>query len=159
MYQSYPSSRPSGQPTSIAVHDQDNGPSHPRNTGDQVFSGGVAESMMRTVVANGEDALNLLFEAAQTRTDVVSHHGSLETDAAGPIVASPVGVNTTSPAQSTPFSQPAMSTNLSAEAIDCWRAYRFTKMGWFSAEEAITYIDLCDKPLLSSFFLSSFLKS
>lgn len=109
--------------------------------------------MMRTVVSNGEDALNLLFEAAQTRTDVSSHHGSLETDAVGPNNASPAGVNTTSPAQSTPFSQPAMSTNLSAEAIDCWRAYRFTKMGWFSAEEAITYIDLYTSPFPYCFLL------
>jgi hypothetical protein len=112
------------------------------NVGEQVFAGGVTESMMRTVVSNGEDALNLLFEAAHQRTDAASNHGSLETDIAGPNGASTISANTASPALSTPFSQPAMSTNLSTEALDCWKAYRFTKMGWFSSEEAITYVDL-----------------
>lgn len=119
----------------------------------QVFPSNISDSMMRTVVSNGKDALNLLFEAARHDRDDIANQGAQSTEPAGASGPSPnqdplqgAAATPTSPAHSTLYgahpSPCVMSTNLSTELIETWKAYRFVRMGWFSAEEAITYVDL-----------------
>lgn len=35
-----------------------------------------------------------------------------------------------------------MSTNISTDVLETWKAYRFVTTGWLSAQEAVTYVDL-----------------
>ena len=109
----------------------------------------LEDSVMRTVVSRGNEALDILFEAAahQERTS-------------------------TSNAQSGPLPHPHTSSYVSAASdavtlssasavtLELWAACRFVTQGWFSAQEAITYIDLFFKhmcplsPIISDFYES-----
>lgn len=124
---------------------------------DHVFPNNISDTMMRTVVSNGEDALNLLFEAARhDRNDAAAanhnqragsnEHGE-DASELSPMQDALAGIAaSTSPAHSTLYgahvNSYAMSTNLSDDLLSTWKAYRFVRMGWFSPEEAITYVDL-----------------
>lgn len=33
-------------------------------------------------------------------------------------------------------------SNPSQDILECWKPHRFVRQGWFSAREAVTYIDL-----------------
>ncbi|KAI9147335.1 Transcriptional activator ARO80 [Paramyrothecium foliicola] len=147
------SHRPFEQSRTNSLREEDNAAELTDNNAGQIRVGGIADSMLRTVVASGKDAMNLLFEAAQHRADIASNNDSLGTDMIGPDGTSTVGGLNASPMEySTPLTQPVMSSNLSADVIECWKAYRFTKMGWFSAEEAITLTLLTNRALSCSFF-------
>jgi|TARA_R110002003_G_scaffold214_46_gene16402 hypothetical protein len=113
---------------------------------------------MRTVVSSGSDALNLLFEAAHHRDaiDNAEQTGSqaYETPRSGP--SGYEGV------PSSPFhtfrAQPVQMSTPSPETLKVWTACRFVQMGWFSAHEAVTYVDLFFKncsplsPILGEFY-------
>lgn len=118
----------------------------------------ISNSMVRTAVSNGNEAMNLLFEAAQ--------HGVDETIANQSIASTePMRLSTTSPVQNPPSTaNPTISSAMdndgvgasfpstadasatqqsdTAAAIGAWNAYRFVRMGWVSAEEAMMYVDL-----------------
>ncbi|KAF2025291.1 hypothetical protein EK21DRAFT_76767 [Setomelanomma holmii] len=118
----------------------------------------LAHSVMRTVVSSGSDALNLLFEAANHRDaiDNAEQTGSqaYETPRSGPIGYEGV--------PSSPFhtfrAQPVQMSTPSPETLKIWTACRFVQMGWFSAHEAVTYVDLFFKncsplsPILGEFY-------
>jgi hypothetical protein len=74
--------------------------------------------MMTAVVSHGNDAINLLFEAAQREES--------ETSPTSPVLAKD------------PNSLPELSVELS----DIWNAYRFVRMGWLSAVETVWLIDM-----------------
>lgn len=89
--------------------------------------GDLADTVARTLVSSGNDALQLLFRAAEQR------------DAESPILSGP--------RSHVPYHSPEESiwrprTQPSAEVLRVWNAFRFTKMGWFTAEEAVVYVDL-----------------
>ena len=107
--------------------------------------------MMRTVVASGNDALNILFEAATAQ----NQDDTPPTDASPPEGGSRSGHPSTkeratprtyaSPAtfESVPRAiPPADISDASQETLNVWDACRFVKMGWFTAREAVTFIDL-----------------
>ena len=123
----------------------ENGVRHRRQ---QSASSNLGSSMMRTVVASGNDALNILFEAAvahrpgnniaehpvqsedtlssrsqTTREDneAFSYRGHPKTSARG---------------------RPVQISHASKEILDVWEACRFVKMGWFTSREAVTLTDL-----------------
>ncbi|KAF2268918.1 hypothetical protein CC78DRAFT_558083 [Lojkania enalia] len=117
----------------------------------------LQNSVMRTVVSSGSDALNLLFEAAHHRDaidaqdNVTSASQPYETPQSGPSIPNP----------SSPFTfraQPVQMSQPSPETLKIWTSCRFVQMGWFSAHEAITYVDLFFKncsplsPILSDFY-------
>lgn len=100
--------------------------------------------MIRTAVSNGNDALNLLFEAAHHESHTAGSQ-SLAANVDDSTVTSSLGGETlrnatdrSSPNRSNPYAISELPTDL----IETWNAYRFVKMGWFSAEEAVTYVDL-----------------
>lgn len=120
----------------------------------------LAHSVMRTVVSSGSDALNLLFEAAHHRDameaqEQQSGSQSYETPRSGP-----TGYENGMPAS--PFhtfrAQPVQMSTPSSETLKVWTACRFVQMGWFSAHEAVTYVDLFFKncsplsPILGEFY-------
>lgn len=141
-------SRPLESPTTGEKHSV-HSVTEPEN---HVFPAGIATSMVRTVVSNGEDALNLLFEAAHhTHHD----HGNKSTRSAELALGdrrSPLqnalrgGATPITPAHSTLYgkrpSACVMASGLPADLVETWTAYRFVRMGWFSVEEAVTYVDL-----------------
>jgi hypothetical protein len=110
----------------------------------------LANSMMRTVVSSGNDALNILFEAAaahsqengltegaQTRNahnhtdDTTRHESSLNqihSTVAPEVLAKAI--------------QPVELSHVTKEVLSVWEMCRFVRMGWFTSREAVTFIDL-----------------
>ncbi|KAF2092820.1 hypothetical protein NA57DRAFT_8111, partial [Rhizodiscina lignyota] len=97
----------------------------------------LADSVVRTVVSSGNDALNLLFQAASQRQNGTSdahlfpsHNGGM--DANGTPAAR-------MPSSSAYLARPPAT---STDVINVWKSCRFVKMGWFSAEEALWFMEM-----------------
>lgn len=90
----------------------------------------LTRSVMSTVVSNGNDALNLLFQAAaqdpgnSDPTRVVNFNTRRSTVTATPTNTVHTGIGPT------------------LDVYKLWRSSRFVKMGWLSAEEIVIYLDL-----------------
>ena len=126
---------------------------------------GLASSVMRTVVSSGNDALNLLFEAAHHEDVIDSQEISrqaeggatnAQTVADGKLYETP---RSTIPNVTSPFmAYPVRMSKASHDVLKVWNFCRFVQMGWFSAEEAVTYVDLFFEnlsplsPILSDFY-------
>ncbi|KAH3117710.1 hypothetical protein KXV82_007012 [Aspergillus fumigatus] len=107
---------------------------------------GIFNTVLREKVTSGKEALNILFEAAvqQDQAPIVS---GTETD-------------------KTPQQPSLASTSLKIDCISetdvlkIWSGCRFVKMGWFTAREALLYVDLFFhnmaplSPILTDFFAS-----
>lgn len=112
----------------------------------------VADSVMRTVVSNGHDALNLLFQAANQEGQSDSQSpGSRHPHGACRTPQSTIGnlsaaACTSSPAGAVPVSMNlasgATSSDHNTDVLEMWSAFRFVRMGWLSAQEAVTFVDL-----------------
>lgn len=89
---------------------------------------------METVVSCSKDALRLLFKAAEQQDP-----DGLETDQQGNSPVTPLTNHSTASFNPPPpvgLSEPAQET------LELWSRHRFVRQGWFSAREAVTYIDL-----------------
>lgn len=96
----------------------------------------LADTMMTTVVSNGNDALNLLFEAAQhEERGASSTRGTIAADQASAAFAA-------SPTSPTPSTSVHVLPELPLDLLETWNAYRFVRMGWLSAEEVVWYLDM-----------------
>lgn len=102
--------------------------------------------MMRTVVSSGNDALNLLFEAAsQANTSTGRLHTSANARAdqsdlldQGPHVSAATTIGTS------PAAPPAIElSNSNTDLLKVWGTCRFVKIGWFTPSEAVTFVDKC----------------
>lgn len=103
---------------------------------------------MRTVVASGNDALNILFEAAaahrpengmaEQRVQSEDTLSSRSQTTRGENEALAYGRNPRAPAHG----RPVQISHASKEVLSVWEACRFVKMGWFTSREAVTLIDL-----------------
>lgn len=105
-------------------------------------TGDLTDSVMRTLVSNGKDALRLLFQAA---IEHVKQDGT--TPSNPPSVSrhplhSGAEIVTPQTTASMRTSRPIYLSPASPDALTVWRAFRFVKMGWFTAEEAVTYMEL-----------------
>ncbi|KAF2744563.1 hypothetical protein M011DRAFT_460847 [Sporormia fimetaria CBS 119925] len=118
----------------------------------------LSDSVMRTVVSSGKDALNLLFEAAAHR-DAMESQNEAAASASQPYETPRSGISLQNP--SSPFTfkaQPVQMSQPSPETLKIWTSCRYVQMGWFSAHEAVTYVDLFFKnccplsPILSDFY-------
>ncbi|KAL4886975.1 hypothetical protein BJY04DRAFT_204590 [Aspergillus karnatakaensis] len=106
-------------------------------------------SMMRTVVSSGNDALNILFEAAAHRQEVdladqemhsrntpnSTSYGVGRGSSFGPYSAATPDV----PSKTI---HPVELSFATQEVLGIWEACRFVMMGWFTSREAVTLIDL-----------------
>jgi len=111
---------------------------------------GLDDSVMRTVVSRGNEALDILFEAAahQERNSASNAQSGQST-----ILPQP---------QTSPIAairkQAVTLSSASANVLELWSSCRFVCQGWLSAQEAITYIDLFFKhmcplsPIISDFY-------
>jgi hypothetical protein len=89
---------------------------------------------METVVSCSKDALGLFFKAAEQQDADDLEADQQDHSPVTPLTnPSTVNFNPLSPVR---LSEP------SQEAIDLWNRHRFVRQGWFSAREAVTYIDL-----------------
>ncbi|KAJ6164979.1 hypothetical protein N7470_003651 [Penicillium chermesinum] len=125
----------------------------------------LASTMMRTVVASGNDALNILFEAAtaHSQEEEASRKSPLKHDNTSNQRQNQQALGYESSASTIPPSRVAAPVNLveaSQETLKLWANCRFVKMGWFTAREAVTFIDLfflnmsCLSPILTDFYAS-----
>lgn len=127
-------------------------PDTSHNNGARSIDNDLTDTMMTAVVSNGNDALNLLFEAAQhEERDVNSVRGTASADQASPcLIMSP-----TSPAMSARIDA---LPELSPELLETWNAYRFVRMGWLSGEEVVWFLNMFFKnianlsPILDQFY-------
>lgn len=99
--------------------------------------GDLTSDMMKTLVANGNDALGLLVQAAgQSDASSFGHNsaaaGHRQSLLATASAAGEASVRFTHP----PPPPPPMSN------LHMWRSFRFVRMGWFTSEEAVMYINL-----------------
>lgn len=107
----------------------------------QSQSGTMIEAdVMRTYLSSSKDALGVLFKAAEQRDtpgDQVENHDS---NSALAFHDSPTSAYT-SGAVPAPIPPSKLSSPAPA-VLEAWEACRFIRQGWFSAREAVTYIDL-----------------
>lgn len=124
--------------------------SSPANqTSRQTEPEGLADSIMRTVVASEADALNILFEAARDETAPPNDPGSVGRDSQAsflsdhqyPGTAETAVASAQAPNQSPQPNELVALSSPTLEVLRVWSAYRFVVMGWFSAEEAVTLVD------------------
>ena len=101
--------------------------------------------MMRTIVTSSHDALGLLFQAAEQQNESsrseTPAHAMNEQSLLRNSTQLPTPRSTLSGAGPGPVFPDTLS-NASPEVLRLWSRCRFVKQGWFSAREAITYIDL-----------------
>ncbi|KAB8274456.1 C6 transcription factor [Aspergillus minisclerotigenes] len=160
-------------PLSYAEQDQDNGDSTLQSSpaeGSQrrrQSTSTLANSMMRTVVSSGNDALNILFEAAAAHS---KEHGNGLSESSTPSrnarsstgrsnnYESSLNQSIVPPEVLAKAAQPVEISQASKEVLSVWGACRFVRMGWFTAREAVTFIDLFFKnmsdlsPILTDFY-------
>lgn len=104
---------------------------------------------MRTVVSSGNDALNILFEAA-----AAAHNQDNGQDEQGEREQGPSSTRRETGRRSVNGKnsavdpdvlqkavQPIELSDASKEVLNVWEACRFVKMGWFTSREAVTLID------------------
>ncbi|KAF2755155.1 hypothetical protein EJ05DRAFT_494195 [Pseudovirgaria hyperparasitica] len=115
------------------------------------------KSVMRTVVSNSKDALDILFQAAEhpnSRTD----EGQSEDETSATNVQTTTYQTPTASLSTFPFTHSLVTTRSSPEVLKTWNACRFVRMGLFSAEEALTYVELFFRhmhplsPILTDFY-------
>jgi len=119
------------------VHDPQ---SHDTNTGldGNGSQAGMTDSVMRTVISSGRDALDVLFTAVEDEQSLRRGPGAqaaLPNVTPTPGSTAGVGVSPAVPRLAS-LSTPEM------DVFRIWNACRFVRMGWLSAFEAITYVDL-----------------
>lgn len=100
---------------------------------------------MRTVVASGNDALNILFEAATAQEDSNTDNTPEPINGApstGPSHVLTPGKYDAAFEPVTRVIRPVQLSNAAQDTLNIWEACRFVKMGWFTAREAVTFVDL-----------------
>ena len=114
---------------------------------------GLTDTVMRTLVSTGNDALDLLFRAAGHREEAQDTHTTHLTFggiSSGSPTAAGYGTPGVLSSMSTAMEKRQQETRMMMAQVskvppstmDVWTAFRFVKMGWFTAQEALTYMDL-----------------
>ncbi|EEU34204.1 uncharacterized protein NECHADRAFT_49898 [Fusarium vanettenii 77-13-4] len=114
------------------------------------------EEVVRTVVSSSNDARNVLFKVAnEYDTDDPDDQPGYANVLDDVSLASPL-TNNTKVSHQAP--QVVVLSNLTKADAELWSRQRFVRQGWFTAQEAITYIDLFFQnlsflsPILDTFF-------
>lgn len=124
-------------------------------------------SMMRTVVSSGNDALNILFEAATVRENRRNSTGNTDSlsrreqnartnshEGNTGIAGNQEHLLATPRPSISMANAPERLSNPGEQVLRIWETCRFVRMGWFAAREAITYIDLLAKHLSLILYVS-----
>ncbi|EAA65058.1 hypothetical protein AN1893.2 [Aspergillus nidulans FGSC A4] len=125
----------------------------------QLSASTLENSMMRTVVSSGNDALNILFEAAAHSQEADLAEARMDSRDTSRAVNAMSYENAFSQMHSAVptgiFSmaiRPVEISNASKEVLTTWETCRFVMMGWFTSREAVTLIDLIVVDLLRARF-------
>ena len=97
-------------------------------------SSGVADSVIRTVVSTGNDALNILFEAASRDPNPIANGTGTYVHERIPQQMSSIGTSPSDASSGIP--------SPGSEVLKTWETCRFVTMGWLTAKDAVMYIDL-----------------
>ncbi|KAF5964826.1 positive transcription regulator of ARO9 ARO10 [Fusarium bulbicola] len=116
-------------------------------TSPSISSTGPAGEITTTLVSNGNDALRLLYQPAIEQANKEGTSPSNQGPTTRPTLHR--GAETLSPGTtaSVTTSRPNHIFPVSLSPLTVWRAFRFVRMGWFTAEEAVNYNDLFQKNL------------
>ncbi|KAL4803611.1 hypothetical protein BDV18DRAFT_36713 [Aspergillus unguis] len=105
--------------------------------------GGISTTVLQKQVASGNDALDILF------------------DAAAQVGSNPTSSADTRQTLTTVKTTSSFDVRSEENVLRIWEGCRFVKMGWFSAEEAVLYMDWffeklvpVTTPILTDFFAS-----
>ncbi|KAJ6191348.1 hypothetical protein N7519_001369 [Penicillium mononematosum] len=103
-------------------------------TGRQKADANLHDEIVRTVMSSSNDARNMLFKVA-------SQHDSSdsEDEPVGSLGVSPASALTSDSKSSLPF---VTLSHITKEDTELWSQQRFVRQGWFTAQEAVTYINL-----------------
>ena len=127
----------------------------PTRTEDQEVTNETAAALFQSPIHNPGDALHLLFEAAGRTGDLDGQSGKGESTASlkdsKPADKSPRKPDGVTATARTPFIDPAIDVNPKEDrgtagveyrnAIQIWSRLRFVRAGWFTALEAMSYIE------------------
>ncbi|CVL02580.1 related to ARO80-positive transcription regulator of ARO9 and ARO10 [Fusarium mangiferae] len=112
-----------------------------------ISSTGPAGEITTTLVSNGNDALRLLYQPAIEHANKEGASPSNQ----GPMTRHTLHrtAETSSPGTtaSAMASRPSHISPISLSPLTVWRAFRFVRMGWFTAEEAVNYVELFQQNL------------
>jgi hypothetical protein len=106
----------------------------------------LVDSVMRTVVSNGNDALNLLFQAATREREPTVDASPVATLSPRQSRDHITSASHESPASRLAFAPPSAAaqvplSKVAPDVLRLWSCTRFVKMGWLSAVEAVTLVD------------------
>lgn len=94
---------------------------------------GISTTVLQKPVSSGKDALDILFDAAVQEKET-------------PLSSTAMTRDTTSPETSPSCRESILSNIPESEVLRIWQGCRFVKGGWFTANEAILFIDLLADP-------------
>jgi hypothetical protein len=110
----------------------------PHDPDTDIGNSGLTDTVMRTFVSTGNDALNVLFRAAEQR-DQESAQGAMSTPRGSKRAED---CNTTPTAYPMPPPPESYNPHIEPDILQLWESFRFVKMGWFTPREAVFYMDL-----------------
>lgn len=96
---------------------------------------GLHNSVLHTMVSSENDALNILFDAAARSDPVDAYTPASRTSING-------FTDTEESSQSVESAQLVNTNPANFDVLYIWNACRFVKMGWFTAREAMSLVDL-----------------
>jgi len=99
----------------------------------------MSDSVMRTVISSGQDALDVLITAIEQDQTPRGVPQMQHTPPSTTYTPGPNASHANSPVV-TLF--PSNPTTVSENMFRTWSNVRFIRMGWMTALEAITYVDL-----------------
>ena len=107
----------------------------------------LTNRVMATILTRPSDALDVLFDAARPGQSIPEESASSQTRVqnVSPNSSSGVSSNIVSESGLIPVS---CLSRPSEEILDLWDKCRFVRQGWFTAQEAVTYLDLYGYTLL-----------
>lgn len=122
--------------------------------------GSLTDRLIHTVVTNQNDALNLLFDAAEHQTSAQDDADTAEEDMQdsgaaledGNVPPSQTGLSPSSTATSSTDKWCSLRHRLSKpkpDVVEVWKSCPFVKQRWMSPEEAVTYVDLFFRNMMS----------
>lgn len=116
----------------------------------------LTDNVIHTLVSKPNDALALLFEAAErsdpsalnSRRQSLEPSRNLRRNIDDPLADNVAGRNPTGHTSGIPTPRSAVMSpaqavpDPSGEMIELWKTYRFVREGWLTAREAVLYVDL-----------------
>ncbi|KAF4431498.1 ARO80-positive transcription regulator of ARO9 and ARO10 [Fusarium acutatum] len=109
-----------------------------------ISSTGPAGEITTTLVSNGNDALRLLYQPA---IENANKEGASPSNQGRHTLRRTAETSSPGTTASIMTSRPNPISPNSLSPLTVWRAFRFVRMGWFTAEEAVKYVDLFQKNL------------